>query len=113
MQVPVKTKSGATFLVEVEENAPPATRSSADPNRGPAGGGAMGKRDLEPTLFTKAVEVIQSVTQEVTDGLLATEPRPNEVEMSVNIGFDASGNVWIFKGGTKAALQLVVRWKLD
>jgi hypothetical protein len=63
-------------------------------------------------MFAKAVDVIQSVTQEVTEGLLRTEPRPSEVEMTVNIGFDASGNVWIFKGSTKANVQLLVRWKL-
>jgi hypothetical protein len=112
MQVPVKTKSGTTFLVEVEESASPGTRAVVDPGVGPAGR-AMGSRHLEPTLFTKAVEVIQSVTQDVTEGLLGTKPRPSEVEMTVNIGFDASGNVWIFKGGTKATLQLVVRWKLS
>jgi hypothetical protein len=111
MQVPVKTKSGTTFLVEVEESASPGTRAVVDPGVGPTGR-AMGAGKLEPTLFTRAVEVIQSVTQEVTEGLLATKPRPNEVEMTVNIGFDAGGNVWIFKGSTKAALQLVVRWKL-
>jgi Trypsin-co-occurring domain 1 len=110
MQVPVKTKSGTTFLVEVEESAAPGTRGAVDPGVDPAGRAMGGK--LEPTLFTKAVEVIQSVTQEVTEGLLGTKPRPSEVEMTVNIGFDAGGNVWIFKGSTKAALQLVVRWKL-
>lgn len=111
MQVPVKTRSGATFLVEVEESASQDARvvdASVEPM-----GYAMGARQVEPTMFAKAVEVIQSVTQEVTEGLLRTEPRPNEVEMTVNIGFDASGNVWIFKGGTKASVQLLVRWKLS
>jgi len=112
MQVPVKTKSGTTFLVEVEESAPPGTRGGVDASVGPTGR-AMGARNLEPTMFAKAVDVIQSVTQEVTEGLLDTKPRPSEVEMTVNIGFDASGNVWIFKGGAKATLQLVVRWKLS
>lgn len=111
MELPVKTRSGTRFLVEVEESAPPAAGSLVDTNLGPTGH-AMGARDVEPTMFTKAVDVIQSVTQEVTEALLATEPRPSEVELSVNIGFDASGNVWIFKGGTKASLALVVRWKL-
>jgi hypothetical protein len=110
MQVPVKTKSGETFLVEVEESTSSGTRA-ADAGVNPAGS-AMGTRHVEPTMFSKAVDVIQSVTQEVAEGLLSTKPRPSEVEMTVNIGFDASGNVWIFKGGTKAALQLQVRWKL-
>jgi hypothetical protein len=111
MQVPVKTRSGATFLVEVEESASAGART-VDTGVEPMGY-AMGARQIEPTMFAKAVDVIQSVTQEVTEGLLRTEPRPSEVEMTVNIGFDASGNVWIFKGGTKANVQLLVRWKLS
>lgn len=111
MELPVKTRSGTTFLVEVEDSAQPAAGSLVDTNLGPTGH-AMGARSVEPTMFTKAVDVIQSVTQEVTEALLATEPRPSEVEMTVNIGFDAGGNVWIFKGSTKASLALVVRWKL-
>lgn len=110
MELPVKTRSGATFFVEVEESTR-APGSLVDTNLGP-GGQAMGVRSVEPTMFSRAVDVIQSVSQEVTEALLATEPRPSEVEMTVNIGFDASGNVWIFKGGTKASLELVVRWKL-
>jgi hypothetical protein len=108
MQVPVKTKSGATFLVEVEESAT-GTRAM-DLGLEPTGR-AMGAK-VEPTMFSKAIEVVQSVTEEVAEGLMKTEPRPSEVEMTVNIGFDAGGNVWIFKGSTKAALQLLVRWKL-
>lgn len=111
MQVPVKTKSGATFLVEVEESTPAGTRA-VDGSLGPAGR-AMGEPGVKPAMFAKAVEVIQSVTEEVAEGLLSTKPRPSEVEMTVNIGFDASGNVWIFKGSTKAALQLLVRWKMS
>lgn len=109
MQVPVKTKSGATFLVEVEESAtgPRAVDFDLSPE-----GRAMGAGKVEPTMFSKAIEVVQSVTEEVAEGLMQTEPRPSEVEMTVNIGFDAGGNVWIFKGSTKAALQLLVRWKL-
>lgn len=110
MHVPVKTKSGRFFLVETEESAAPATRPGADAGLVPEGH-AMGARDVEPALFAKAVDVIQSVTEEVAEGLLGVEPRPSEIEMTVNVGFDASGNVWIFKGGTKATLQLVVRWK--
>lgn len=112
MELPVKTKSGATFLVEVEERTAPAPGALVDANLGPAGQ-AMGARDIEPTMFARAVDVIQSVSQEVTEALLATEPKPSEVEMTVNIGFDAGGNVWIFKGSTKASLALVVRWKLS
>jgi hypothetical protein len=111
MELPVKTRSGATFLVEVEERTTPATSTLVDTNLGPAGQ-AMGARNVEPTMFAKAVDVIQSVSQEVTEALLATEPRPSEVEMTVNIGFDAGGNVWIFKAEAKASLGLVMRWKL-
>ena len=111
MELPVKTKSGATFLVEVEDSASTTPGALVDVNLGPSGQ-AMGARSVEPTMFSRAVDVIQSVSQEVTEALLATEPRPSEVEMTVNIGFDASGNVWIFKGGTKASLALVVRWKM-
>lgn len=110
MHVPVKTKSGETFFVEVDAGAQP--RAPADPNLVHRGGSAMGGPDLEPTMFSKAVGVIQSVCQEVSDGLLHTEPRPSEVEMTVNIGFDVGGNVWIFKGSTSASLKLVLRWKL-
>lgn len=111
MQVPVKTASGETFFVEVDADAQPS--APADPNLSHRGGNAMGRAlDLEPTMFSKAVGVIQGVSQEVSNGLLRTEPRPSEVEMTLNIGFDAGGNVWIFKGSTSASLKLVLRWKL-
>lgn len=117
MDVPVKTQSGQMFFVQVDAEARPSSDSAVgggDANLGPQGGGAMGRGDevLDATLFSKAVAVIQGVSQDVTAGLMATDPRPSEVELSLNLGFDASGNVWIFKGGASANLKLVLRWKL-
>ncbi|GAB4558286.1 MAG: hypothetical protein Tsb0020_03140 [Haliangiales bacterium] len=74
------------------------------------GSKAMG--NLEPTMFNKAVAVIQNVAEEVSEGLLSVDPSPSEVELSVNIGFDAHGNVWLFRAGTNASLKMVLRWKL-
>ncbi len=101
----------------------PAGHGEAAPQRGPfvdtsldgslsveRGSKAMG--DLEPTMFNKAVAVIQNVAEEVSAGLLSVDPSPSEVELSVNIGFDARGNVWLFRAGTNASLKMVLRWKL-
>ncbi|WP_428265018.1 CU044_2847 family protein [Haliangium sp.] len=111
MPVEVKTKSGQTFFVETEAVSAPARGPSGDAVLLPDGQAMGVGDDLHPTMFDKAVGILQSVAQDVSDGLEGIDPRPTEVEMSVDIGFDASGNVWIFKGGTKASLRLVLRWK--
>jgi len=116
MQVPVKTATDQLFFVEVEGvgvGSPSILPADFDASLVPDGG-AMGAADkvLDPTLFSRAVEVIQGLSQEVTAGLLRTDPRPSEVEMSLSLGFDASGNVWLLKGGAKANFELTLKWKL-
>lgn len=117
MEVPVKTRSGQMFFVQVDAEAKPAFTGDAevvDPNRLPQGGGEMGSGHglLDATLFSRAVEVIKDVSEDVTAGLMSSNPRPSEVELSLNLGFDASGNVWIFKSGASANLKLVLKWRM-
>jgi hypothetical protein len=125
MRVPVQTQGGQQFFVEVTSAANSGASVEPagdlghdlghDPNLGPATDvGAQGAADrvLNPTLFSKAVDVIRAVSHDVTSGLLDTNPRPSEVEIALGLGFDAGGNVWIFKGGAQANLKLVLRWKL-
>ena len=111
MEVPVKTRSGETFYVQVDEEAQPGP--VGDANVMPEGHAmGLGGAVLDTSLFSRAVGVIREVSEEVTEGLMSTHPRPSEVELSLNLGFDASGNVWIFKGGASASLRLVLKWRL-
>lgn len=117
--VPVRTSNGELFFVQVDEE--PATPSVSQDDRALLGadpltprGMAMGSGEsvLKEELFTKAVKVIRGVASELTDGLQKANPKPSEVELSLNLGFDAGGNVWLFKGGANAALRLTLKWRL-
>lgn len=111
MEVPVKTRSGQTIYVQVDEEARPGP--AGDDNLVPEGHGmGLGDAVLDTSLFSRAVDVVRDVSEEVTAGLMSTHPRPSEVELSLNLGFDASGNVWIFKGGASASLRLMLKWRL-
>lgn len=117
MRVPVKTHAGTTFFVEVDAAAPDAPSAPGLPDASDApelapDGAAMGAPRIDTALFARAVEVVQSVSQDLSEGLLATEPRPSSVELALDLGFDAQGNVWIFRGGAKASLKLTLRWNL-
>lgn len=118
MQVPVKLKDGPLFFVEVEESRVMTPSQAVDRALGPQGGNDLGSHDLaervlDPSLFGKAVDVVKHVSQEMTSGLLRDNPAPpHEVELSLSLGFDAGGNVFLFKGGANASLQLTLKWKL-
>ncbi len=134
--IPVTTEAGAAFFVEVDAqptadatgaSLPSASVSedtertlggSNDSDLRPKGGHMEGvsKKDAAAipgaTAFSSAVRVVKSVSEEITEGLMDTGRPPAEVELSLNLGFDASGNVWIFKGGTRASFRLVLKWKV-
>ncbi len=117
--VEVTTSNGQLFFVEIDEGEV----ESADGQQGADGdlarelgmkGKAMGSVDkvLKKTTFSKAVDVIQSLAEEVSNGLLAAEPRPNEVELGLNLSFGAGGNVWLLKGSANANLKVLLKWKM-
>lgn len=126
-QIPVETASGEVFYVQVEAEQPigadtddgHAMRGSANAFRGDAGvypeGEKMGgpaSKVLKPTVFSKAVGVIRGLTQDVSNGLMAAHPRPDQVELEFSLGLGASGNVMIFKGDANASFKLKLTWKM-
>lgn len=137
--IQARTRSGKSFYIEVESRSsgalePAGHDPAADPPDAPGpdsevsrsgdvtrsgdsdlfqGGDAQGSsRVLRTDLFVKAVDVLRDVSQEVTNGLLASDPRPSKVQLSLDLGFDAGGNVWILKGGARATMRLMLEWAL-
>ncbi|MCG8417582.1 MAG: hypothetical protein MJE77_06510 [Proteobacteria bacterium] len=117
--IEVVTSDGERFFVQVDESAEPepqvrrgAARSTTPPIRGLERAEKAADRVLQSELFARAAVVIKEVSQDVTSGLLETNPRPSEVQLSLDLGFDAGGNVWIFKGGARASMRLTLKWDL-
>ena len=128
-QIQVKTASGAVFYVEAEPGSPapasPAQASAVNADgldedqreflegkeRGAMGAKAASKV-LEETVFSKAVGVIRGLVEDVSEGLMAANPRPSQVELEFSLGMGASGSVMIFKGNANAAFKLKLTWKM-
>ena len=117
-KIEAKTKDGKSFFIEIEadEAAPASASGSTRRSSGMGEGTGMGAPDRvlkkTDTMFSKAVEIIKSVSQDVSSGLLESNPRPSEVELSLDLGFDAGGDVWILRGSAKASMRLSLKWNL-
>ena len=121
-----QTKGGQTFFIQVDDDdaeaaaaSGPAGDSSGQITRGGDNdsglrpkGVAQGEGVLRTDLFAKAVTVIQDLSQDVSNSLLEINPKPSEVQLSLALGFDAGGSVWILKGSAKATMTLALKWKL-
>ncbi|MEM9488518.1 MAG: CU044_2847 family protein [Myxococcota bacterium] len=136
------TRTGRTFFIEVEQLAPAAVPDATLPGVSAGSGGAVddssptvdyksirsrGDDAIQPRgkpmegseflgerteLFRGAVDVIKDISESVTDGLLNAENRPSEVSLTLDVGFDAGGNVWLFKAGARANMRLQLKWRL-
>ena len=126
-KITAQTQNGVSFFIagrrgrrqrcglDRPERRPPRTRARGKEAAllGGSGNAMGGDADVPgASLFSKAVDVIKGVSEDVSSGLLQSDPRPSEVELSLNLGFDAGGSVWILKGNTKASLQLKLKWSL-
>jgi len=119
-KIPVETAGGTRFYVQVEAEEGPGGAldggEGVDASLMPRGSDtrAMGPADkvLQTSMFRKAVTVIQDISQEVASSLEQTRPAPSEVQLSLDLGFDAGGNVWLLKGSARASLRLVLKWNM-
>ncbi len=111
-QIPVETASGEVFYVQAEIEGPVAS-AGGDDSLIPKGAAMKGAADrvLKRTVFSKAVGVIRGLTQDVSAGLMAADPRPDQVELEFSLGLGASGSVMIFKGDAQASFKLKLTWK--
>ena len=127
-KIQARTQSGKSFYIEVEAQSGPAPAQAPDSagaepdgddeevTRGDGGlfhgGQAQGSRVLRTDLFVKAVDVLREISEDVTTGLLDSNPRPSKVQLGLDLGFDAGGNVWILKGGARATMRLTLEWAM-
>ncbi len=111
MKLPVKLKNGTVFYVEAEPES-----GDVDPSLS-SKGEQMGKVDdlaeVAEKKFGECLGVIEGIAQEVSDTLLNSDwpLKPDEVALDLNVGFDASGDVFFFKASSKTSLKLSLKWK--
>jgi hypothetical protein len=120
MYLPVKLKDGGEVYVEVAPTpgAVAAARESDLVLEGHAMGGAeraAGIAQKAEKQFADAVQVAQSIAEEVDEGLVKKEGasrRLSEVAVELSLGFTAQGNVFVAQTGASAALKLTLKWSL-
>lgn len=71
------------------------------------------RKVLDETTFEKAVGVMRGLVEDVSDGLMKANPRPDQIELEFSLGLGASGSVMIFKGSANATFKLKLSWKMQ
>lgn len=121
MYLPIKLKNGKIFHVEVAAQpvAPAQLVAPAlDPDiftGGPAAGVSATASDMAEEHFGEAVGIVEGIALEVSERLVREDSthRLSEVELELELGFDATGKVLIFaEASASASLKLKLTWAL-
>jgi hypothetical protein len=112
MLLPMKTKDGEEFYIEVTGQSG-HEQTSGEFMRGTAMGGGSTPEGLGP--IQRAGKVVRSIAEELSVHLknLGESTRPSEIAMEVEVGFDMEGRVMlVFSSKTSASLKLSLKWTL-
>lgn len=100
------TIGGAKVLVEDM-----STKSQDYGMRDTAGGSQPPK--LVGDLMDRMKPVIAGLAGMGEEALSTLSKRPDEVSMSVNMGYDTELNAWIFKGDASLTFKVEIKWKKE